>query len=64
MTSRASGSFDVKVVPQGTPDTSAGIALGRMSIDKEFHGGIEGTSKGEMVTGMNEGTGAAALRRH
>jgi hypothetical protein len=60
VTSHANGSFDVKVVPQGTPDTAAGIALGRMSVDKQFHGGLEGTSKGEMVTGMNEGTGAAA----
>ncbi len=60
MKSRASGSFDVKVIPQGAPDSAAGIALGRMSIDKQFHGALEGTSKGEMLTAMSDGTGAAA----
>jgi hypothetical protein len=60
VTSHASGSFDVKIVPQGAADSADGIALGRMSIDKQFHGGLEGTSKGEMLTAMNDGTGSAA----
>jgi hypothetical protein len=48
--SHASGTFEVKLVPQTSErqDTD----LGRMSIDKQFHGDIEGTSKGEMLTGM------------
>ncbi len=44
----ANGTFDVKVIPQGTPDAADGIALGRMSIDKQFHGDLEATSKGEI----------------
>jgi hypothetical protein len=45
---RATGTFDVKLAPL---DHSAGDALlGRMSIDKEFHGDLRGTSKGEMLT--------------
>jgi hypothetical protein len=56
---RAAGTFDVKVIPQGTPDTVGGVALGRMSIDKTFHGDLEGTSKGEMLTGSTEANGSA-----
>ena len=47
MTSHASGTFDVKVTPQAVEDGDAG--LGRMSIDKQFHGDLEGTSKGFML---------------
>lgn len=57
---RATGTFDVKVTPQGTPDTAEGIALGRMSIDKLFHGDLEATSKGEMLTAGLESNGSAA----
>lgn len=60
MTLHASGSFEVKIAPQGTPDTAGGIALGRMSIDKQIQGGLEATTKGEMLTGMNDGGAAGA----
>src|SRR5688572_11724402 len=58
--SQAKGTFDVKVIPQGTPDTADGIALGRMSLDKQFHGDLEATSKGEMLTSSLESNGSAA----
>ncbi len=46
MTSHASGTFDVKLTPMtGEDDTG----LGKMSIDKQFHGDLEGTSKGFML---------------
>jgi len=51
----ATGTFDVKLVPQPA-DGDADPALGRMSIDKQFHGDLEGTSKGQMLTA---GTGVA-----
>ena len=44
----ASGSFDVKMTPQPAEDGDAG--LGRMSSDKQFHGDLEGTSKGFMLS--------------
>jgi Protein of unknown function (DUF3224) len=53
----ASGTFDVKLTPQ-TSEGQDG-ALGRMSIDKQFHGDIEGSSKGEMLTGMTNVKGSA-----
>ena len=40
--------------PQAVADTASG--LGRMSIDKTFHGDLEGTSKGEMLSVMDRGT--------
>jgi hypothetical protein len=57
---QAKGTFDVKVVPQGTADTAEGISLGRMSLDKQFHGDLEATSKGEMLTSALESNGSAA----
>lgn len=57
---QAKGTFDVKVVPQGTPDTADGISLGRMSLDKQFHGDLEAVSKGEMLTSGLESNGSAA----
>src|SRR2546423_2778991 len=45
----ASGEFEVKLTPQTADDKSAGAAVGRYSLDKKFHGDLEGTSKGEML---------------
>jgi hypothetical protein len=48
----ASGEFEVKMTPQPADDKTAGAAIGRFTIDKEFHGDLEGTSKGEMLAVM------------
>jgi hypothetical protein len=45
----ASGTFEVKLTPQAAED-GADSGLGRMSIDKQFHGDVEGTSKGFMLS--------------
>jgi hypothetical protein len=47
---RAIGTFEVKLTPQATDDKAEGNPLGRLSIDKQFHGDLEGISKGEMLT--------------
>jgi hypothetical protein len=49
MTNHASGTFDVKMTPQAPDDKAEVPAVGRYSLDKQFHGDIEGTSKGEML---------------
>jgi hypothetical protein len=54
----AKGTFDVKVIPVGIEDKAEGTTLGRMSIDKQFHGDLTGTGKGEMLTGMAEVKGS------
>ena len=45
MTAQASGTFEVKLAPQTQYEES----VGRLSIDKQFHGDLEATSKGEML---------------
>jgi hypothetical protein len=60
MTMHASGTFDVKVVPQGEGDIADGIALGRLTIDKQFQGDLTGTSKGQMLSSGTESAGSAA----
>ena len=49
MTIHASGTFDVKMTPQAPDDKATGAAVGRYSLDKQFHGDLAGTSKGEML---------------
>ena len=49
------GTFDVKLIPQ----TSDEKDLGRMLLDKQFHGELEATSKGQMLTGMTSTKGSA-----
>jgi Protein of unknown function (DUF3224) len=54
--SSASGTFEVKLTPQ---ETSGDPRLGRFSLDKQFHGDLEATSKGEMLTGGMPAKGSA-----
>lgn len=58
MATRASGTFEVKLTPQELSEKSD-ATRGRMSIDKQFHGGLEGTSLGEMLTAMTDVQGSA-----
>lgn len=53
----ASGTFEVKLVPQ--TDDGADSGLGRMTIDKQFHGDLDGTSKGQMLSAMGGVKGSA-----
>ena len=61
-TMHVSGSFDVKVNPLSTEGQDAagsgGAGLGRMSIDKQFHGDLEATSKGEMLATSPDAKGS------
>jgi hypothetical protein len=53
----ASGTFDVKLTPQD--DKSDDKSMGRMTVEKQWHGAIEGTSRGQMLTGGDLSTGSA-----
>lgn len=60
MTKHAKGTFEVKVTPQKPDNKEAETAkLGRMSLDKQFHGDLEATSQGEMLAAMTEVKGSA-----
>ncbi|HEX2224454.1 MAG TPA: DUF3224 domain-containing protein [Thermoanaerobaculia bacterium] len=52
---RASGTFEVKMNPLTTGDD----VPGRMSLDKQFHGSLEATGKGEMLTALTSVQGSA-----
>jgi hypothetical protein len=57
--SHATGGFDVKLTPEALADKGADAKLGRMSIDKQFHGDLEGGSKGEMLSAATSVKGSA-----
>ncbi len=65
MTAHATGTFEVKVKPL-TSDNAGWGAFGRLSIDKAFHGDLEGTSLGQMLAegdGKGGSGGYVALER-
>jgi hypothetical protein len=45
----ATGSFEVKLAPLEPYNRDEGANIGRMSLDKQFHGELEATSRGEML---------------
>ena len=60
MPNNASGPFDVKLTPQPLAEAGTESGLGRMSLTKQFHGEMEATSQGEMLTAMSSVQGSGA----
>lgn len=58
MSKHATGTFDVKLAVQ-TDEKVGDPSVGRMSIDKTFHGDLEATSKGQMLSTITETKGSA-----
>jgi hypothetical protein len=56
----AKGGFEVEMRPQGEARKADGSTLGRMSLEKSFHGDLDATSRGEMLTAMTDVEGSAA----
>lgn len=66
MTTHATGTFDVKLNPVASDAPEEGSALGRLSLDKQWHGDLEATSKGEMLTAgsnVKNSAGYVAIER-
>ncbi len=61
MTQLAKGPFDVKLEPQtlAFDDSDEGAARARMSLDKHYHGDLEASAKGEMLSAMTATPGSA-----
>lgn len=55
--SHAKGTFEVKVLPLSPDGLPSGFA--RMSIDKQLHGDLEATSKGQMLSFGTGGKGSS-----
>jgi len=49
MTQQAAGAFDVKMLPQPAEPAAAGATIGRMLLDKKYHGPLDATGKGQML---------------
>ncbi len=49
MTRHAAGTFEVKVQPLPEDEKVAGLKVARFAFDKQWKGGLEGTSRGEMM---------------
>jgi hypothetical protein len=63
---RAKGSFEVRLTPQAMDGQPEGSPLGRMAIEKQFHGDLEATSKGQMLsagTAVKGSAGYVAIER-
>lgn len=59
VSTHAAGTFEVKITPQISGDNVEDASLGRMTIDKQFHGDLEGVSKGQMLTAGTAVKGSA-----
>ena len=63
---RASGPFEVSLKPLPMDNEPGSDLLGRMSIEKQFRGDLEATSKGQMLTGgtaIKNSAGYVAIER-
>ena len=63
MTNKATGTFEVKIVPQTDREIPM---LARMTIDKQFHGDLEATTQGQMLsagTAIPNSAGYVAIER-
>jgi hypothetical protein len=59
VTHRIRGTLDVKLAPQSPEDHVGDPTIGRMSLDKQFNGALEATSKGQMLATMTAVKGSA-----
>jgi hypothetical protein len=62
----ATGAFEVKLNPLPVYDGADGSPLGHLSIDKQFRGELDATSKGEMLsagTSVKGSAGYVAMER-
>ncbi len=58
MTTRIRGPFEVKLAPQAAAEGEE-ATIGRLLIDKQFHGDLEATSKGQMLAAQSNVQGSA-----
>jgi hypothetical protein len=56
----AAGPFDVTLTPEPGDPPAGSAPLGRMTLAKRFHGDLEATGSGVMISVMGEVKGSAA----
>jgi hypothetical protein len=55
----ATGPFEVTMNPPSSDDNAPDPTLGRLSLDKQFHGDLEATGHGQMLTAGTAVEGSA-----
>ncbi len=66
MSKLATGTFEVKVIPQPAESNVGDPTVGRLALDKQFHGDLAATSKGQMLavgTDVKGSAGYVAMER-
>lgn len=58
MKTQAKGTFDVKVIPVPPDEKAQETGIGRFLLDKQFHGDLEASSKGEMIASGSPASGS------
>ncbi|QNK03442.1 DUF3224 domain-containing protein [Dyella telluris] len=62
----AKGSFEVKITPQAPDEGVGDPSVGRMAIEKQFHGDMQGEGHGQMLavgTAVDGSAGYVAMER-
>lgn len=59
MTLHARGAFDAKTTPLLADDATRDANITRYALDKQYHGDLEATSKGEMLGAGDPAKGSA-----
>jgi hypothetical protein len=59
MSTRISGKFDVKMIPQAPDEGDLTGVPGRMVLDKRYHGDLDATSRGQMLAAQTTVKGSA-----
>lgn len=60
MNHHAAGLFDVSLQPQPwTEATAPGVTLGRLLLDKHYHGALEADAQGQMLSAVSAVKGSA-----
>ncbi|MYM30148.1 DUF3224 domain-containing protein [Duganella sp. CY15W] len=52
------GEFEVAMKPESMSDVAAESGIGRMSLDKHYHGPLQAEGKGEMLAYMDRALGS------
>jgi len=56
--SMVTGEFSVQMRPETSSAIADGSGIGRMSLDKQYHGALSATGKGEMLAYMDSQLGS------
>ncbi len=66
MTAHARGTFDVAITPQPATEEGERASVVRMTLEKQFHGDLDATSWGQMLsvtTGVQGSAGYVAMEQ-